>query len=891
MDQLRIFPLPTQRKEAIMQKPNRCLWTAPALTGGLLLVVYAVFSFFPFGNKSITWCDMTQQVIPLMGTFGRVLTGDNSAFLDMGAAGGMNFWGVFFFFLASPLSIPAALVPLEHLPFAMNILLLLKMMLCAFTASLFFRRFFPEMPTISVSLLGMMYAFSGFALNYYQNIVWLDMMALFPLLLLALTAMIAHRKLLPFVLCFSAMLAVNYYLSYMVVLFLILGMGLFQFFCIAPKRSGDSILLLGTGAILSLLLTAPVWLPSLLEVMESARGQGLIASLSSGKLTTDLYTSIPVLFCSALPAASLLLLRRRQTRSGFFTALAGCILLLLIPVILNPINKMWHTGSYQSFPVRYGYMMNFLFLLLAAEILSQQDPGNEAPAVSKRWAKILLPLLTVGYAGGVIFLLSKWGTVFSSYTRRLWGDQASFWSLAAVFAGTALLFAVVLAAFRSRQASRRLTAAVLIVLALSEAFFNSGVYIGSVNQSLQNYWTAADLSGRIRDDDFYRLKTSGKYFAVNFFSAMGYHSLSHYTSLTPESYLTTIRRLGYSGYWMEVNSNGGTAFSDALLGNRYILRRLKDADSDSILGEETVYWNHYYLLQELPYRLPSALATNAEPGFLAELPETSSRPFLQQELADTLFPGAERMFLEYAPDAGSTDADKTYTIQVEGEQILYFDCSAEPSIRLSEGVNKSCQILVNGQSLRTQYPTQSENGLLELGTFADETVTVTIHISKNISPASFGVFGLDTGVLEKICASAERAEMEVSGNRITAACTAKEGQALFLPVTYDKGWTATVNGEKTEVFRTAGTFLSLSLKEGENQIVLRYTPPGLRAGLLLMGIGLLLAAWLFWKGKSWLLGKTGVKTAMRFIFLAVFLAVMLLVYLLPMTVYLWAQLK
>lgn len=874
-----------------MQKPNRCLWTAPALTGGLLLVVYAVFGFFPFGNKSITWCDMTQQVIPLMGTFGRVLTGENSAFLDMGAAGGMNFWGVFFFFLASPLSIPAALVPLEHLPFAMNVLLLLKMMHCAFTAALFFRRFFPEMRTLSITLFGLMYAFSGFALNYYQNIVWLDMMALFPLLLLALTAMMAHRKLLPFVLCFSAMLTVNYYLSYMVVLFLILSMGLFQFFCIAPKRSGDCILLLGAGAVLSLLLTAPVWLPSLLEVMESARGQGLIASLSSGNLTTDLYTSIPVLFCSALPAASLLLIRRRQMRSGFFAALAGCILLLLIPVMLNPINKMWHTGSYQGFPVRYGYMLNFLLLLLAAEIFSHQDPGEEAPAASKRWVKILLPLLALGYAGGVTFLLGKWITVFSSYTRRLWGDQTSFWSLAAVFAGTAMLFAVVLMVFRSRQASRRLTAAVLTVLVLAEGFFNSSVYIGSVNQSLQNYWTAADLSGRIRDDDFYRLKTSGKYFAVNFFSAMGYRSLSHYTSLTPESYLMTIRRLGYSGYWMEVNSNGGTAFSDALLGNRYILRRLKDTDSDSILGEETVYWNHYYLLQELPYRLPSALVTDAEPGFLTELPETSSRAFLQQELADTLFPSADRMFREYVPDEGSTNTDKTYTIQVEGEEILYFDCSAKPSIRLSEGVNKSCQILVNGQSLRAQYPTQSENGLLELGTFADETVTVTVRISKSISPVSFGVFGLDTGVLKGICAAAQGTEMEVSGNQISATCTAKEGQTLFLPVTYDKGWTATVNGEKAEVYRTAGTFLNLSLQEGENQIVLTYTPPGLRTGLLLMGIGLLLALWFFWKGKAWLLGKSGIKTALRFIFLTVFLAVVILVYLLPMAVYLWAQLK
>ena len=85
---------------------------------------------------------MTQQVIPLMGTFGRVLSGDSSFLLDMGAAGGMNFWGVFFFFLASPLSIPAALVPLEYLPFAMNILLLLKMMLCALTAALFFPQIF-----------------------------------------------------------------------------------------------------------------------------------------------------------------------------------------------------------------------------------------------------------------------------------------------------------------------------------------------------------------------------------------------------------------------------------------------------------------------------------------------------------------------------------------------------------------------------------------------------------------------------------------------------------------------------------------------------------------------------------------------------------------------------
>lgn len=874
-----------------MHKSYRCLWLGPAITAGLLLTVFAVFGFFPFGGKSITWCDMTQQVIPLMGTFGRVLSGDSSFLLDMGAAGGMNFWGVFFFFLASPLSIPAALVPLEYLPFAMNILLLLKMMLCALTAALFFRRFFPEKSTLAISLLGVMYAFSGFALNYYQNIVWLDMMALFPLLMLSLMSLMTRRTVLPFVLCFSAMLVVNYYLSYMVVIFLILGMGVFQFCCSSFRRAGENALLLGCGAILSVLLTAPVWLPSLLEVMTSAREQGLIQSLSAGEITTDIYTSLPVLFCSALPFASLFFVRKRQVRSGFFTALLIVILLMLLPVVLNPINKMWHTGSYQGFPVRYGYMLNFLFLLLAAEILAHRDPGDEAPASSPWWARILLPLIAVGYGAGVILAFGKWEKDFATYTRSLWGDKTSFWSLAIIFGVTVLVFGIVLAVYCCRKVSRKLAAVTLTILVLCEGFFNSAVYIGSVDQSLQNYWAASDLSGRIQDDGFYRLKTSNKYFAVNFFSAMGYQSLSHYTSLTSEQYLTTIRKLGYSGYWMEVNSNGGTAFSDALLGNRYILRQLQDVDKESILSDDSVYWNHHYLIQKLPYRLPSALVTDAELGFLSELPDQGSRIEIQQALAEALFPNSEGLFQEYSADETSTESVKNYTIAVEGEQILYFDCAAVPSTRLSEGVNKSCQVLVNGESIRTEFPSQSENGLLELGTFENETVTITVRISKKISPAYFGVFGLDTEKLESLCEDATGSEIQVSGNRITVSVAAQEGQTLFLPVSWDRGWSATVNGEKASVSRAAGTFMTIPLQAGENEIVLSFTPPGLWAGLVLMGAGVLLAIWFFWKGQRWLLAKSVIRSAAHFLFLSVFLAVLAVVYLVPMIIYLWAKFR
>ena len=372
---------------------------------------------------------------------------------------------------------------------------------------------------------------------------------------------------------------------------------------------------------------------------------------------------------------------------------------------------------------------------------------------------------------------------------------------------------------------------------------------------------------------------------------MGYQSLSHYTSLTSEQYLTAIRKLGYSGYWMEVNSNGGTAFSDALLGNRYILRQLQDVEKESILSEESVYWNHHYLIQKLSYRLPSALVTDAEPGFLSELPDKDSRIEIQQALAEALFPDAEGLFEEYPADGTSTESVKNYTIDVEGEQILYFDCAAVPSTRLTEGVNKSCQVLVNGESIRTEFPSQSENGLLELGTFEDETVTITVRISKKISPAYFGVFGLDTEKLETLCEDAAGSEMQASGNRITVSVAAEEGQTLFLPVSWDRGWSAAVNGKKVSVSRAAGTFITLPLEAGENEVVLSYTPPGLWVSLGLMGIGLLLAVWFFLKGQRWLLQKNGVKTAAHFLFLTVFLGVLTMVYLFPMIIYFVAKFR
>ena len=62
---------------------------------------------------------------------------------------------------------------------------------------------------------------------------------------------------------------------------------------------------------------------------------------------------------------------------------------------------------------------------------------------------------------------------------------------------------------------------------------------------------------------------------------------------------------------------------------------------------------------------------------------------------------------------------------------------------------------------------------------------------------------------------------------------------LFFSVPYDKGWTATVNGEPAEIEKVNIGFMAVRVKGGEHsKVVFRYTTPMLREGLIISGISL-----------------------------------------------------
>ena len=78
-------------------------------------------------------------------------------------------------------------------------------------------------------------------------------------------------------------------------------------------------------------------------------------------------------------------------------------------------------------------------------------------------------------------------------------------------------------------------------------------------------------------------------------------------------------------------------------------------------------------------------------------------------------------------------------------------------------------------------------------------------------------------------------------NRVTGDINLEESKLLLLSTPYLSGWTAYVDGEKTELLRANTMFTALPLSEGYHEIELRYHTPGLLAGFILFILGIALA--------------------------------------------------
>ena len=178
----------------------------------------------------------------------------------------------------------------------------------------------------------------------------------------------------------------------------------------------------------------------------------------------------------------------------------------------------------------------------------------------------------------------------------------------------------------------------------------------------------------------------------------------------------TMKKLGYSSYWMEVGSQGGTLLSDFLMANKYTILQNSDLEGNSHF---TYINSGYTILQNPSISSFGVVFSPDDISQLEKLPDIS-RMDLQNYLFQTIFSTSQNLVTAYPRVQGTDfstitheqafysymDSELIYECRVEGTQTLYFDCFDTISNALVERVNGTANVYVNGKRIETSYPSQ-----------------------------------------------------------------------------------------------------------------------------------------------------------------------------------------
>lgn len=823
----------------------------------ITLLAYAADGIFPFGSHSIARGDMVQQTIPdEMYYVWDVLHGKASPFFTWNTALGMDTVGAASMSsMFCPLNLLLYLCPRGALYYYANIFVLLKMIALAFAMYFYLRKY--NMPSIVPILGGTLYAFGAASLVHFQIMLVMDAAFFLPLLMIGLDRLIEKKRSRFFIITLTLAMISNVYTGCILCIFLFLTSGLRLLVSPQAKQMErkETVLRLFLAVLAGCLLSAVIAVPALLGISDTSRSQtgGLWQTYQTAIKAvwseTDWKDVQRLLVNMALPLATILFLLftgkgTMKEKEKRYRAQIWRVILLALSVIVPGTELLWHGGSRACWPVRFIFVITFSIIDFAVCLMKDNyEKSSIQPTKTVRQKRLL------GVAGAAIVVTGimtvVWKNWYASYCEN--PDYATLkdgFLCVAVEAIFLLLYVV----FWKIKNGKRIVVLLLCAELVGTAIISFAPNKDNVTVYDAKYLEAANqLSNSLEEDSepFERIKNMDyKVDHIQYSVVLGKQAISNYWHILDPGLQPMYAALGYTINWTQLLDTGGTIFSDSLLqikqafSERELPSLLYDKEKDVQGGEEDSL-----CLYRSKLSFPFAVQTN-----VSSL-EASYDKFTTQNDLFHAISGTEQPLIT---DISSQIADGTVTIPVDNNpKVFYF-------YGTNTGENP-ITVYVNGSPVKMpasyyyeneQYPSDFCNGLVCLGAFANQTVTIQFATNAAVTDLHLGV--LDYSLLENTAQKIQNEGVQVSelkqkhrGASFTID-RAAEG-TIWIPVPFNKNWKCKVNGEDvTNRVSSLDGMMAIPVKEGTNQVSIHYQSGGRMFGGVITLAAVLgcLAAWL-----------------------------------------------
>ena len=818
----------------------------------IFMCVLAAKGIFPFGGNTIDYYDMGQTNAPLYFHIWDVLHGKSTLFFDWYINGGQNLsmgsaiqWNI------SVFNLVFLLIPRDMVMRFLSVYTLLRLMAMTASMQFFLYKMTPDTGYRVRGIFSVAYGLCGFALTHYTIPTYLDSVVFLPILIFMLFRLLRHGKPWGYVFILGYTTALSYYLGLMHLIYLLIIGGAYIILIAEKEVKKDRAGKLVMGTMGGIFLSSVITVPAAFEMLRSSRFNSNYKSSFSETLLSLLksigadqyYVKYWQLY--AMEAAILIIIigiirYRKERKETCF-----CIIFFFAPCALIPfesINLIWHLGTYYHYPIRCGYLIPFSLLATAAYYIGRLY-GNREELRDKSDRLFNIVAICIGIA------LSAYA-LFFYFSHEAWEVRQLFKVWAAYAVLNFLLYVVIFAV-------KKLPKEIFIWLILSELIVGAAVGFGKPHftdrffsdpeQSGEYVETALELKEAlpISESELYRIKNPDTSLNANYGMVMRRATVGGWANTLTRAAQRGAEELGYSTHFMRILDAGGTAFTDSLLGITEIVT-LTDYEAAKGLYSELKSYDNYKLYSNrnaLPY------INLVFKGDIGE--ETGGSDIV--EIHNELY----RALLRGSGAADNGDIAKWVRKKGDGENSdLSFAVEGHKALYLRGGETE--EILVNKNAVpvpsisepdNKAYPAWFNSNVIFLGEFEDEEVEITCPLKSEIFELDLELLSALSKTLNNEASGRTSDSIKLNGLKLEFDISAKsEGEMALIPINFDGITGLRVNSQPARGIRVCGLMSAVELNKGDNHVVISVFPAGLRFGIIISSLTLLICLLLLFTG-------------------------------------------
>lgn len=825
----------------------------------LLVLTFSFFDIGPNLTYDTMLIDAYQQYISFNHELVRMIKElDWQSFLyNWNIGTGVNFLGTFAYYLSSPLSILFLFFDESRLNDAFYFITLIKISLSGATMYYLLTNRHKEENYYTL-FFSTAYALMSYNLLYHFNLMWLDAVYMFPLILKGIHDLIENKK--TNILFFSLLYTFlsNFYISFMIGIGSVIYLFLITMFqeSYGFKFFFKKLIALGLRALLAILCLSFLILPTFINILSSSQNIEYTPCLIS--VYTDVMfkffigandgvsnTATPNLYIGLLPlffALYYFFFAKRKTQ----IVLTLTTLFFFTSFTFAPLIKFWHAFKYPTwFPGRFSFIFSCFIILIAYRgFLLFIKHENE-----RYWKRSFIK--TISFATLFVSLLFTAFMLLLGYKTYLPLDQIIPLKTLVL---NALFLMVYFTLFILHQNYRGfIYIPLLFTFFLFELGVNASINFNRLNelyiyqphdvyQLLMNRKTIYDEAFDEKPVD--RTQTYEQ-IVLNENLFYGTKGLSNFNTLSYNKLNSLLRRMTNYDYELDTHLFEYNFYSPII---HHLFNVKYSGLPLNLLGDDYTPLTNYFNVNEdvlsIGYMVSDKIL---QPIEWSENPLKYQEDFLNA-LIDETYELTEEIDYEVF---------NLHNFKLEDEKYQREDKEQESSLSiraLIKDPNRPIYLQLNNYyrnnygnlELSTNYHpeliTQSSDSLknLYLGKVnSDNPLEISLKLNTELKEIFFEMpklYYFDQLKFEEIIKDLKENELKnvrITGNKLSADLTTDHPGVLMLTIPYDKGWTVKVDGKKVESLALQDTLLGIEVSEGVHQIELEYTPLGFKTGVIL----------------------------------------------------------